>query len=52
MRTARFFDGAPVPFATVGFSPNRVPAVIAGSGPSTILGGGALGAEGDGDAPV
>ncbi|MFE9473568.1 MULTISPECIES: hypothetical protein [Streptomyces] len=41
-----------MPFATVGFSPNRVPAVIAGSGPSTILGGGALGAEGDGDAPA
>src|SRR5689334_23032055 len=49
--TARSFDGSPVPLATVGFSPNFVPAVIAGSGPSTIFGGGgaeaAADAEGD-----
>src|SRR5690242_20730484 len=44
--TARSFDGSPVPFATVGFSPNLVPAVIAGSGPSTIFGAGG-GAEAD-----
>jgi hypothetical protein len=37
--------------ATVGFSPNFVPAVMAGSGPSTILGAGAAeGAEAEGDA--
>ncbi|MET9175720.1 hypothetical protein [Streptomyces misionensis] len=42
-----------MPFATVGFSPNRLPAVIGGNGPSTIFGGGgALGADGDGDAPA
>src|SRR3954451_16390025 len=49
--TARSFDGSPLPLATVGFSPNFVPAVIAGSGPSTIFGGGAADvadAEGDG----
>src|SRR5689334_10529164 len=50
--TARSFDGEPLPLATVGFSPNFVPAVIAGSGPSTIFGGGAAeadaGADGDG----
>lgn len=50
--TARSFDGAPLPLATVGFSPNFAPAVIAGSGPSTIFGGGGAGeaeddAEGD-----
>lgn len=39
--TARSLEGSPLPFATVGFSPNLVPAVIAGSGPSTIFGDGA-----------
>jgi hypothetical protein len=39
--TARSFDGCPLPLATVGFSPNFVPAVIAGSGPETIFGAGA-----------
>src|SRR5882757_2092098 len=51
--TARFFDGSPVPLATVGFSSNFVPAVIAGTGPSTSFGGGAADvaeADGDGDA--
>ncbi len=52
--TARFFDGSPLPLATVGFSSNFVPAVIPGSGPSTSFGGGTAEAdedgEGDGDA--
>ncbi|GHF21490.1 hypothetical protein GCM10017776_44440 [Streptomyces griseoluteus] len=43
-------EGSPVPLATVGFSPNFVPAVIGGSGPSTIFGGGGDEADGDGDA--
>lgn len=47
--TARSLDGSPVPLATVGFSPNFVPAVIAGSGPATIFGGGAWEAEDDGE---
>lgn len=38
--TARSLDGSPLPLATVGFSSNFVPAVMAGSGPSTIFGGG------------
>lgn len=49
--TARSLDGSPLPLATVGFSSNFVPAVIAGSGPSTIFGGGAAevaDASGDG----
>ncbi|CAM5723893.1 hypothetical protein SALBM311S_04228 [Streptomyces alboniger] len=46
--TASCFDGSEPPLATVGFSPNLVPAVIAGNGPSTIFGGGA--AEADSDA--
>ena len=40
----------PLPLATVGFSPNFVPAVIAGSGLSTIFGDGAAdvsGSEGE-----
>src|SRR2546422_10517327 len=49
--TASFFEGSPVPLARVGFSPNFVPAVIAGSGPSTIFGGGAADvADAEGDA--
>src|SRR5258708_4730156 len=47
--TARSFDGSPLPLATVGFSPNFVPAVIAGSGPSTSFGGGAAEAEAEVD---
>jgi hypothetical protein len=35
--------------ATVGFSSNFVPAVIAGSGPSTSFGGGTVEAEEDGE---
>src|SRR5438045_1614065 len=51
--TARFFDGSPLPLATVGFSPNFVPAVIARSGPSTIFGGRAADvAEAEGDGPA
>src|SRR5436190_438710 len=48
--TASCFEGSPLPLATVGFVPNAVPAVMAGSGPSTIFGGGAAEvacAEGD-----
>jgi hypothetical protein len=48
--TARSFDGSPLPLATVGFCSNFVPAVIAGSGPSTSFGGGAEDAEAEGDA--
>src|SRR4051812_39291944 len=48
--TASCFDGSPEPLATVGFSPNFAPAVMAGSGPSTIFGGGAADvADADGD---
>jgi hypothetical protein len=46
--TARSFDGSPLPFATVGFSSNFTPPVIAGSGPSTIFGGFASLADADG----
>jgi hypothetical protein len=49
--TASCFEGAALPLATVGFCSNFVPAVIAGSGPSTIFGGGAAEvADGEGDA--
>src|SRR5882757_230190 len=47
--TARSFDGSPLPLATVGFSPNFAPAVTAGSGPSTIFGGGGAEAEAEAD---